>query len=946
MTVSFFFRHPFFVFFGLSLFLVGRCSLILRILILLLLSLSAVQAQFADATAMSMEENHVRNIRVEGTINMDERSVLSRLSIKPNTSYAPSVLSEKVQGSVNALYESGYFDDVSAWVDYTGKPGELDMVFRISELPALDTFDLEGNDEVTSDDLRPKIMLVQGQVYSKSQLERDRQSLLAYYRSEGYLLAEVGIREEKVDDDRNRVIFTIREGKKVRVEGIDVTGNPNVPADDILERMQTKRDHWWGEGEFKEAVFESDRDSVLNLARHYGFLDAALLDYRAVYLPDSSCQFYLGRVAGKGKKLDALYTQMNRAIADPENPLHTLSGSTVTMSSHYFRQYRRASAGPQAQPVPVVNEEGRAADILNRVITYSALRDEWNGYAADKKWQHPRIDSLLALKKRTEYENRMLARLTLEETFPALMPYDSVNTSSYVRIAIGLNEGRRYYAGDVRFTGNEVLPEGLLKSQVRLEKGKPFDFYQYETTKKAVTDAYREDGYLFVQLDESRDFQNDSIVNLNFALREGLPAQIHKVLIRGNTKTKDKVIRREVKLFPGDTYRQSLMERSFRDIMQLNYFDGVVPDIQVVGEQDVDLLFNVTEREAGTGQFSAGLAYSQSDGLVGTLGLSIPNCCMGDGQSATLNVEYGTEKENYSIGFAEPWLFDTPTKAGFSLNYTWWEGGDDPDITRYGGNVYLGRRLTWPDDYFYGQIGYGWQMNRQGSNIDNSLVMNSGIESSITLTLSRDDKNLPMFPTEGSRYVLSTQFADDKLGSDFDFVKTDLTVKWWFPLVGDNLALGITNEFGIITGDAIQYRTLYQMGGVMGYQGMMRGYGAGSIGYRRLGRSYQYFGAELTWPIAPNRFYLLPLFFDAGNVFGPRYVSGQAVSKNQPSPLEEWDPASLRRDFGFGFRVIVPMLGIIGFDFAWPLDPGENSSGYDQTTVGAMEFNFIIGQGF
>ena len=138
----------------------------------------------------------------------------------------------------------------------------------------------------------------------------------------------------------------------------------------------------------------------------------------------------------------------------------------------------------------------------------------------------------------------------------------------------------------------------------------------------------------------------------------------------------------------------------------------------------------------------------------------------------------------------------------------------------------------------------------------------------------------------------------------------------------------------------------YQMGGVLGYQGQMRGYGAGSIGYRRVGRSYQYIGAELTWPIAPNRFYLLPLFFDAGNVFGPRYEDDVAVSKDLGSPLKDWDPSNLKRDFGFGFRVIVPMLGVIGFDFAWPLDPGETYSGFDKTEVGAMEFNFIIGQSF
>jgi outer membrane protein insertion porin family len=226
-------------------------------------------------------------------------------------------------------------------------------------------------------------------------------------------------------------------------------------------------------------------------------------------------------------------------------------------------------------------------------------------------------------------------------------------------------------------------------------------------------------------------------------------------------------------------------------------------------------------------------------------------------------------------------------------------------------------------------------------------VRYTGNEASLDFVIIRDDKNLPIFPTEGSRYVLSVSraFPITPVG-DFDFWQTDLSIKWWFPVYTDKLALGIINEFGMITGDVIQYRTLYQMGGALGYKGLMRGYSPGSIGAYRLGRSYQYFGAELTWPIAPNRFYLLPLFFDAGNVFGGTYGYREAVNKKDVgNPLRDWDISSLKKDVGFGFRVIVPMLGIIGFDFAWPLDPGE-IGGYDAPGVGTMEFNFIIGQGF
>ena len=901
-------------------------------------------SQFVDMPLNASDDNRVGSISIEGALYTEPSMFKSRISLKENEKYSPSVLAELVKKSIESLYETGKFDDVKAYARY-GENGDVDLIFEVSEQPALDTLLIEGNDDVTEDELRLKTRIVSGDVYSKSDLERDRQAILSHYRSQGFLLAEAWVEEIPVEEHKNKVIIHVSEGNKVKVDSIFISGNYDVPREEILDRMQTKTDSWWGGGDFKMDVFNSDRDSVINAARRHGFLDAELLEYNAVYLPDSSCRFYLGRMARKGSSPQLLYFQFNKSLLDKENPLHYLAGRAIAMSSHYYKEYRAKMGIHQAFPLPNVQNEKQVADILNNIITYSTIRKEWLKSLKGKVWKNPRIDSLLAIKKRTAYEDRLLARYSLEETIPTLMQYDSVNTASYVHINIKIKEGRKYYAGKVHFTGNEVLPTMYLQSQVRLDSGKVFDYYQYDSTKKAILNSYREDGYLFVQMEETRIFANDSVVNLTFAMREGLPAQIHRVYIRGNTKTKDKVIRREIKLYPGDTYRQSLLERSFRDIMQLNYFDNVLPDIQPAGEQDVDLIFAVSEREAGTGQFGAGAAYSQADGLVFTLSLSIPNCCMGDGQAANMNAEYGVDKKSIAVGFAEPWLFDTPTKIGMSLNYTWWEGYYSYDITRYGGSVYIGRRLTWPDDYFYAQTGISWQRNIQGTN-PGGLVRYTGDEASLDFVIIRDDKNLPIFPTEGSRYVLSASWAiPDFLGGDFSFLQTDLSIKWWFPLYSDKLALGITNEFGIITGSSLQYRTLYQMGGALGYRGLMRGYSTGSIGAYRLGRSYQYFGAELTWPISPNLFYLLPFFFDAGNVFGDAYIPYQKVSKDIGSPLRDWDISSLKRDFGFGFRVMVPMLGIIGFDFAWPLDPGE-VGGYDAPSIGSMEFNFIISQGF
>src|SRR5690606_41898078 len=149
---------------------------------------------------------------------------------------------------------------------------------------------------------------------------------------------------------------------------------------------------------------------------------------------------------------------------------------------------------------------------------------------------------------------------------------------------------------------------------------------KYEASKFQVQSAFREEGYLFMDM-QDRFTYNDSIVDVDFTIKENSIAHIHLVDIRGNTKTKDKVIRREVKLFPGDIFRQSLIMRAQRDIMQLAFFDNVEPNIEAVKDgdpSDVNLVLKVTEKQAGTGTVSAGAARNQGDPVGGPEGAHTP----------------------------------------------------------------------------------------------------------------------------------------------------------------------------------------------------------------------------------------------------------------------------------------------------------------------------------
>lgn len=765
-----------------------------------------------------VKEVKVADIRVEGNRTVDKSLIVRSLQIEKGDEYLPPVLRQRVGASIAALHKLALFSDVRADIDY---PDSLDgavLTFVVSELPTLAKAEVKGNDKIKTDDLKEVMDLLDGQVYSRSAVERNRQKILDKYHSKGYLLAQVDV-EEGVEEEtaRKTVTFRIKEGKKVRIRYISFAGNVHVKDKQLRKKLPVKEERWWRDGDFKEDEYRLGLDSLVDYYRELGYLDASV------------------------------------------------QGDKIT-------------------------------------------------YTPDKKW---------------------------------------------LDIRVNVNEGRRYRFGKATFIHNNIVEDGALRAQLLLDSGDVFNMKKYEATKFQLTSLYREEGYLFLDLQDRFEYQ-DSVVNVTFTIKENSIAHIHLVDIRGNTKTKDKVIRREIKLFPGDIFRQSLIMRAQRDIMQLAFFDNVEPNIEQSQDgdpSDVNLVMKVTEKQAGTGTVSAGLAYSQRESLVGTVGLQIPNF-MGNGQRADLNLEYGTQKKLASVGFTEPWFLDTPTLVGGSIFYSRQEAvlANEQTYTRYGLGLNLGRRLTWPDDYFTLSSSYNLTENDNGfTSNQGSLIIPSGLESSLKFTLTRDDKNLPFFPSEGSLYRLSYSRVGGPLGGDFDYHMLETKVNWWFPTI-QKLVLGVSTEFGMLLGDNIQSYDLFQMGGVLGYQGKMRGYDPGSIGSSRIGRSYFSFITELTYPVVENTFYLLG-FYDVGNVFGnipKRDPTGltyyNPISHNAvPSPWEEIDFSDLRRDLGFGFRLVIPLVAPfgMGFDFGWPLDDIETYDGDRHPKAGKSPVvNFVIEQGF
>jgi outer membrane protein insertion porin family len=266
-----------------------------------------------------------------------------------------------------------------------------------------------------------------------------------------------------------------------------------------------------------------------------------------------------------------------------------------------------------------------------------------------------------------------------------------------LNIYVSVNEGRKYITGNFFFAGNKIIETDVLKGQIALKYGRPIQKSKYDLTKYMVENAYREEGYLWVQVDDQRSFRGDTI-DVTFSIVEGRAAVVRKIDIKGNSKTLEKVVRREISCIPGKKYKQSLMMRSRQELMGLNFFSDVKPDLIPIEDGTIDLVFDVLEKD-NIGQLQIGAALAGNSGFVGTFSTAIPNF-RGTGEELKVSLEYGKDRQNASLSFTEPWAFDRPLSLGGSIYYTKNETSQE-DSKVYGLTLNaLRTRLKWPDDHF------------------------------------------------------------------------------------------------------------------------------------------------------------------------------------------------------------------------------------------------------
>lgn len=512
---------------------------------------------------------------------------------------------------------------------------------------------------------------------------------------------------------------------------------------------------------------------------------------------------------------------------------------------------------------------------------------------------------------------------------------------NHLELRVRVDEGSQYYMGTLSFTGNEVFPDERIEQMVVLDEGDVFKESSFDETLRNLQTLYWERGYIYVVVSPQRSLRMGNFIDLSLEIREGSQARVRRVKIAGNTKTHENVIRREMRILPGDLFVHSDLVDSQGDIFRLGYFSDVQVDFEQTPDSDkIDLVFDVEEKQ--TGQFSLGVGFSQQTQASGFLNVG-ENNLFGKGQSLQFAWQFGSRRQFLDLSFTEPWAFGTPTLLGVDVFNRFSNRLNDVYDTRSKGFAFrLGRPVpgtrftraslrfgvqqTSLDDFdpFYvetldrleRELGAGGVEFQRLDKIDWPQT-----EIGLTTTITRNSSDNPFLPTRGSKARLRHEINGGIFGGDLDYQR--LTAEYdWYHL----LPLGLTFHVGSSSGHLLAYGdseqvpdyVRFRLGGNRFFK--LRGYRDLEVVPRgnpsfQGGRFYTTLTSEIAYPVTRSLHILA--FVDQGDTW---------------NAFEEADLTNLRTGAGFGIRLEVPLVGRIGFDLGYgfdkeglPSDPGWES---------------------
>lgn len=510
-----------------------------------------------------------------------------------------------------------------------------------------------------------------------------------------------------------------------------------------------------------------------------------------------------------------------------------------------------------------------------------------------------------------------------------------------MEVFIEIEEGEQFRVGETDFQGDLLKSREETAALTKLRSGDVFSRKQLRADVFALNDLYADHGYAYVNVSPLTHIEPEKkIVNLVFDIEQGIQVHIDRINIRGNSKTRDKVIRREMKLVEGDLYSASNLKESRRKVNNLGFFDEVNVTTEK-GSDEAKMDLNVEVKERPTGTFSLGFGYSSVDQFIGQGSITQENF-LGRALKLNLSGAFGSSSTSYQIGVTDPYFLDRNLTLGFDLYKTSRDWTDfSKDAT--GGNLKFGfpikdnLRAFFLYKYEAKEI---YDVDPNASFIIREQQGTSTL-SSLTSTLRRDTTDYRLDPTTGSVSELSLEYAG--LGGTEKFVRYDLDHRIFYPFKWGTVFslrghLGYVQEIG---GEEIPIDERYFLGGL----NSLRGFEPRRVG-PRLARStavvdpatgtiigqveeFDYFGGNKAAYF--NAEYLFPIFKELGLKGVLFYDLGNAWSEDEDYLTD------LRSSVGGGIRWFSPM-GPLRLEWGYNLDPKEAEPQSD--------FQFSIGRFF
>jgi outer membrane protein insertion porin family len=605
-----------------------------------------------------------------------------------------------------------------------------------------------------------------------------------------------------------------------------------------------------------------------------------------------------------------------------------------------------------------------------------------------------------------------------------------------IGLAVTMEEGPQYYVRNITWVGNTKYPSPILNRILGMKKGDIYDQTHIEkrltTDDDAVTSQYMDEGYLFFSIDPVEvNIEGDSI-DLEMRIMEGNQATINRVIIKGNTKTNEHVIRREIRTIPGDLFSKTNIIRSVRELAAMGHFnpENITPNpLPNMADGTVDIEYQVEERSNDQLELSGGWG---GYGFVGTIGLRFSNFSArkildtkawrpvptGDGQTLSLRAQTnGRYYQAYNISFVEPWFGGKkPNSFSTSFYYTITKSfRNTSSLTKdqyfkvLGASIGLGKRLSWPDDYFvlYSELGLQkYFLNEWGSN----FIINDGVSNIIygQISLSRSSQDQMIYPRRGSAFSLSvkltppfslfrkenfwemsnaeklairddvsdqypylneqevnqytrTEIESQENAIKYEFIeyhKWTFNAAWYTSLIG-NLVLSAKSEFG--------YLGFYNPDiGVSPFEKFDVG-GSGMMGYNLYGTDIVALRGYADGTLTPQSVVVrngMKTQIDDGNMYVKYTLEMRYPFSLNPSAtifglvfleggncwqtFDEFNPFLIKRSAGVGLRAFLPMFGMLGIDYGWGFDLPNNSLNPTEKKRGyhGGEFHFTMGQQF